>query len=221
MSDACINLFSILKDIHGFTDIFLKKFYERLSEKYGQELRGIEINNREGENLDTETVYVDNVDQEFVRVMDVQEHPDSDELKLHNRYNGQAFSTQARKIPQQRTFRDEKARRKELEMTLGQVLADNISTKLSKKVNQHIKKSLIYNSPRPSDLIDTITSGITKNVRQQREVALNVHRVNREGNERANLPVKDQRVQRASTVSATINLKELDGQSGGDITKLP
>jgi ankyrin repeat protein/preprotein translocase subunit SecA len=211
-------LSGFLTDINGFTDTFLVKFHERLAQKYGQELANMATTTQEKENEDTEATHIDNSDQEFMHMMDAQEHPDDEELKLHDRHNGQAFSTQAKVAPQQVVI-DAKASQEDRTKTLGQVLTNNVSAQLLGKVNQHIINPLT--SLAAGSFIEHITSGVTAQVQQQLESAINVHRVNREGNERANLPAEVGQSVQDVTEAAVKALQEADKDSEGDITRLP
>jgi ankyrin repeat protein/preprotein translocase subunit SecA len=214
-------LSGFLMDINGFTDTFLAKFHERLAQKYGQELANIETTTQENkkENEDTEVPHVDNSDQEFMYVMDAQEHPDDEELQLLDRHNGQAFSTQAKVAPQQVVI-DAKTSQEDRTKTVGQALTNNVSAQLLGKVHQHIINPLI--SFAAGSFIDRITSDVTARVRQQRESAINVHQVNREGNERANLSAEaDQSVQIGVAEPEVKALQEADKHNEGDITRLP
>lgn len=165
-------LSSFLTDIDGFTDTFLENFHERLAQKYGQDLAKMETNTSATEQpteTATEAVSEDNADQEVMYVMDAQERLDDDELQLHDRYNGQEFSTQA-KVTNQQVSVDPTASQETRVKAMGTALTSNVSTVLLGKVNQHFINPLT--SLAAGAFMDLATSGITEHLREQREHAL-------------------------------------------------
>ncbi len=181
-------LSSFLTDIDGFTDTFLENFHERLAQKYGQDLAKMETNTSATEQpteTATEAVSEDNADQEVMYVMDAQERLDDDDLQLHDRYNGQEFSTQA-KVTNQQVAIDPTASQETRVKAMGTALTSNVSTVLLGKVNQHFINPLT--SLAAGAFMDLATSGITEHLREQREHALLAIRNQVLQNEQANKP---------------------------------
>ena len=227
----------VLTDIHGFTDNFLTNFQRRIEQKYGQELNRLETPQKTAQTSQkaSEDDVVDNAEQEFMHVIDAQEPIDEDDLQLHDRYNGQAFSTQAKVVTKQVTI-DPNANPEERARAMGELLTDNISGQLLGKIHQHVTFPLTNKAA--SALINTMTAGITKNLQAHREKAIlaskaGIHE-NKHANEPAGETTHDQTPDRVDTASegpntmpqnpeADNNRPQDDEQASypeGDITKL-
>jgi hypothetical protein len=102
-------------------------------------------------------------------MMDAQERSDDDDLQLHDRHNGKAFSTQAKAAPKKVVI-DPKASQEDRTKTLSRTLTNSVSAQLLGKVNQHIINPLT--GLTASTLVDHFTSDITERLKQQRKKAV-------------------------------------------------
>ena len=194
-------LSGFLTDIHGFTDKFLANFDERIQQKYGEELNNIATKaksttkekQKSASDADKEQAPVE---QAFMYVMDAQDHFDEDELQLHDRHNGQAFSTQAQMATPQAPI-DPKANQEERTKALGNALTNNVSAQLLGKVNQHLITPLT--SMAAGAFMDFATSGITERWRAQRNAAVMASNATVHENKHANQQAGQQSTHQHST----------------------